>query len=192
VVFPVGLLPGDDWPAVDVRDAAATIVVGKGGTDVVVTVPGYKARELRGLAGGGEEHTVQLEPWPEVELVFAGMPALPPDTSLSAFLAPRASAQSGRYHSSSSRGSRPSLTHPTYRPVPVTNGRARLTVGEGPHDLLLLLKRENVLRSVRVTDAQPAELDPTAAGPIVSVSVPAASWTQAVQKLDELARQQDR
>lgn len=165
-VLPFGRPAAADWPRFDGYGVTATTLVRRGGADLWVAVSGFRPQVVRGARG---HVTVPLAPWPEVELRIEVPASLPGGTTVFARLVPVDTT---------------SVEHPELATCPdwghaIVDGRARLPIGDGPHQVMVGLTRGN--RSETIAIDGPASV---LASPVpVAIRIQQASWQEALAKL---------
>jgi hypothetical protein len=189
LLYRAGLGPDDDWPAFEVRGAVAAVVARAAPINLLACLPGYRPRELRGLVAGEGELEVWLDRWPEVELSFARMGPQPAGATVLAALVQPQRSERGRFHTQWSSGPRRALEEPDSSHREVKDGRVRLPVGNSPRQLMVWLRRDGGGDNAEPLEGvEPREVTAAAAGSVLEVRVPAASWQRAWADLEQRAR----
>ena len=142
VLFPSGQDPEQTWTGWDIQGAKTPILVRAHPLDLLVAKRGFRPRQVQ---CAGSTTDAKLDPWPTVELVFDGLPELPQETTLQARFAPR-DLREAKYRTMGSSGDRSELTAVPRDNVKVEQGRAKVPIGDGPHDVVVAVsrKRRNV------------------------------------------------
>ncbi len=138
VVFPMPQDPATEWGGIGFSGSELHLLVGADPTHLLVAAREWKPVELRDVRG---EVDVVFERWPEVEIVFEGLDALPPHVGVTAQFA----AQSGdapRYRVWGHSNDRNELLSAPTIGRTAESGRVRLPIGNEPRVLRLWLTDE--------------------------------------------------
>ena len=189
LVFPMPQDPAVDWLAYEVRAGRLRMPVRPGPIDLVVAVWGFRPREVRGARG---EVTVAPDRWPEVELLIDAALQLPAGLTLSVSLQGSEPEARGRFLTRGSSGYRDEYFRPPQSGTEGREGRVSLPIGDGPHRLVVVLRRGDTEpesadqrradHERAITGVTPATV---VAGPAVSVQLPAAELRRAIAALQQ-------
>jgi hypothetical protein len=169
-----------DWHGMAIW-GSGVLPVSKGAVDLLVASPGCRPVTLRGVERNAE---AALEPWPSVDLFFAGIEELPADASLSAGRVRPASEPRDRrqYHTDNRDGPLDSLLGVGADFPRIENGRATLRLGDGPQPLHVVMRIGRL--SQQLQQVVPAEV---VAGPPMTIQL---SADEIRQVADEQRQQQ--
>lgn len=181
--FASGQDPGGEWQGTELYEATTKVLVPAAGpTELLVAIGGYRPRTVPVI---GDRVDVRLDPWPTLELVVAGMPTLPPKVQLRAQLRPVVT-NDVRYRAQWSSGHLGELFDVSSRSVVVTEGRATVAVGDGPHRIELALHVER--QRIPLAGMEPDTVLPNSGR--VQVTVPQARWAEALQQAEAVPPRQ--
>ncbi|HLQ37394.1 MAG TPA: hypothetical protein VK348_06320 [Planctomycetota bacterium] len=170
--------PAADWQGYQLQGGALRMPVRTGPADLLVTAVGFRPREVRGARGAV---AVDMQPWPEVELVFADLPPLPEGFSLQASLRTPDPQSNARYVTPWSSGARSTFAEPP----PMTRkveGRITFPIGDSPRRLSVVLRKDN--RGARAIEGvSPKDVGMSPAP--VAVVIPAVAVQKALEALQK-------
>jgi hypothetical protein len=178
VLFPVGQDPEQTWTGWDIQGAKSPILVRPGPLELLVVKRGFRPRQIQCAASTTD---VKLDPWPTVELVFDAVPELPQETTLQARLAAR-DLREAKYRTMGNSGDRNDLMTVPRSNIKVEQGRAKVPIGDGPHDVLVAVSRRR-----RNTDLVMPKVEPVFSNTqSLRVEIQATALRQALDKLTAL------
>jgi hypothetical protein len=165
------------WQGMQINDTPAKLPLPAGGPiELLLAVRGYQPRRVLAT---GDRLDARLDPWPTLEIVVAGTPELPPKVSLLARLRPT-TPNEAPYRAQWSSGQRGEFLDVPGQGSKVTDGRADVAVGQGPHRIELELVGNR--QRIQLTGVEPAMVLPNSGR--VQVTVPAAQWAEALKQLE--------
>jgi hypothetical protein len=171
------------WCGESIESSTLRVLAPVGTYELLLCVEGFRPHAVRGPATAV---VARLEPWPVCALRFPEAPPLPDGMGMRVELvAPDAPATARTWLTGVAEGPLAKLLQPTLGGVPVRDGEARLSVGDGPHALhvtLVSLRSEpGRPRMVALAGVEPGTILPTMDE--VEVRVPAAAWQAAIAEL---------
>lgn len=175
-LFPFGQDPEKMWLGYDVQGSATRLLLRTQPLELLVCRRGFRPLQIH---CAGETTEARLDPWPTVEIVFDGLPELPKETTLFAQLAPR-DVREAKYRSLWNDGDRSELMTVPGRGIKVAEGRARVPIGDGPHDVKLSVGGKR--RSIDIDLPRRDPVLPNAQS--LRVDLSAASLQQAIDKVN--------
>ncbi|HEX6813735.1 MAG TPA: hypothetical protein VF384_19095 [Planctomycetota bacterium] len=174
-LFPIGQDPAKTWLGYDAHGEKASILVRTAPLELIVAKRGFRPRQVQCAAPTTE---VKLDPWPTVELAFDGLQELPKETTLMVRFAPR-DPSAARYRTMSNSGDRNDVMAAPRSSVAVAEGRAKVPIGEGPHDLMASVSRKRRTVAVDLPKGEPVFSN----SPSLHVSVPGPALQKALDQL---------
>ncbi|MDO8349438.1 MAG: hypothetical protein Q7T30_04345, partial [Planctomycetota bacterium] len=175
VFFLAGQDAEKEWLGYDVQGPETKLLLRPQPLDLLVGKRGYRPLMIQ-CAGAVTD--AKLDPWPTVDLLFDGLPELPKDVTLSARLAPR-DQRDAKYRSMWDEGDRTELLGAPRSSTKVEHGRARVPIGDGPHDAKVSVGSQRRSVGVELARGEPVLPDTQRFG----VVVPTAALQQALDKL---------
>jgi protocatechuate 3,4-dioxygenase beta subunit len=174
-LFPVGQDPEKTWLGYDIQGAKSAMLVRPQPLDLLVAKRGYRPLQIR---CAGQTTDAKLDPWPTVEIVLDGPPELPKETTLHARLTPR-DLREAPYRTMGNEGDRSELMTVPHSTVRVEQGRARVPIGDGPHDATFSVSGKRRSVGLRMPTAEPVFSNTQS----LRTALPTASLQQALDKL---------
>ncbi|MFO1030098.1 MAG: hypothetical protein U1F60_03375 [Planctomycetota bacterium] len=175
-VFPLPQQANERWRGASLVGSGGPMLLGTAVREVLVTAPGHVPQRV---AVGGDAVAVTMSRWPLLEVLLAPGTTVPEGLRVGARV--RALAQSdpkARFRTNSSEGRLAELLAPVPKVVAFEDGRALVPIGDGPHQL-------DVVLLDKVRDAAMAHQGPlqVAAGAPVTVSLDDTEVRRAVATL---------
>lgn len=159
------------WQGIEVQGDDLVLPVPRGPIELLVLRSGYQPCRMQNVL---REVTAALQPWPTVELRFAGLPPLPEGAQLMVELSPLQPVPVGErtYQTEHNRGPLHIWMQPFYRRFEVRDGSATLVVGDGALRIQVWLYPPNGAPARALANIEPAQLIGGPGLPPVVVRVP--------------------
>ncbi|MCU0862219.1 MAG: hypothetical protein MUC36_00380 [Planctomycetes bacterium] len=174
MVFPIGLQPDSVWPGHRFWQPRWRMLLPAAAITVLVGVLDHRPQQL---TVSGDRLTIPAEPWPEVQISIADLPAALADARFEAHLQPIETPRGTVRHRWGEGKLQEWMVPQRHRQL--RGGSGALPIADGPHRLQLWLGLKTGTVSIPV--ASPTSVRPNAGK--VTVAVAPAEWAKVLEKL---------